>query len=80
VVAVVLPPAARYTGYLYEAADEWGGGGCAAGRECEIGACAWSGHPVVEQAPGRATLVYGVFRNASPDRERRARMTVYFSQ
>jgi hypothetical protein len=79
VVAVVLPPGVKYSGYLYEAADEAGSGGCAAGSECDIGRCAWAGHPEVVRSTG-STVVYGVFRNASPDRPRRARLTVYFSR
>jgi hypothetical protein len=79
VVAVVLPPGAKYTGYLYEATDETGSGSCAAGGECEIGACAWAGHPEIVRSTG-STVVYGVFRNASPDLPRRARLTVYFSR
>jgi hypothetical protein len=77
VVAAVLPAGARYSGYLVEAADVSGSGACFAGQECEIGRCAWAGHPEVVRS-GEATLVFGVFRNASPDRVRRARLTVYF--
>ena len=75
---MVLPPSARYRGYLYEAADESGSGGCDAGQECEIGQVAWAGHPEIVRTTG-SLVVYGVVRNASPDRPRRARLTVYFT-
>jgi hypothetical protein len=77
-VAVVLPPGAQYTGYLYEAEDAQGAGDCQGGRECRIGRASWVGHPAVETAEGGPTLVWGVFRNNSPDRERRIRMTVFY--
>lgn len=77
-LAVVLPREARYRGYGYDASDAERSGSCVGGEECEIGACAWTSHPVVETGPG-GTIVFALFQNRSPDRERRARLTVYFS-
>ena len=77
-LAVVLPPEVRYKGYGYDASDADRGGSCVGGEECEIGACAFASHPVVERTPA-ATFVFALFDNRSPDRERRARLTVYFS-
>ncbi|MEM7480506.1 MAG: hypothetical protein AAF481_04990 [Acidobacteriota bacterium] len=78
VVAAVLPKGARYTGYLYEVADALGTDSCLAGQECSLGDSRWSDHPTIEKT-ANGTLLWGVFRNTSPDRERRARLTVYFS-
>jgi hypothetical protein len=77
-LAVVLPREARYKGYGYEASDADRGGSCVGGEECEIGACAWISHPIVERTES-ALFVFALFQNRSPDRERRARLTVYFS-
>ena len=76
-LVVVLPPGARYTAYAYEASDAFGSGPCAAGEECGIGSASWTGEPTVIHTSG-PTVVYGVFRNASQGRQRRAVMTVYF--
>jgi hypothetical protein len=78
-IAAVVPAGARLTGYVYEAADAFGGGLCVAGEVCEIGSARWVGPPVVETTSGPA-VVYGVFFNGSQGRERRARMTLYFSR
>jgi hypothetical protein len=77
-LAVALPPAVRYKGYGFEASDAGRSGSCVGAEECEIGASAWTGHPMVEKTAA-STLVFALFENRSPDRERRARLTVYFS-
>jgi hypothetical protein len=72
-----LPRSARFVGYRYEVLDGWGGGDCVGDQECAVGQARWLGHPRVERA-GAATTVGATFENRSADRERRARLTVYF--
>lgn len=76
-LAAVLPPSSKYSGYAYEASDRTGGGACVGGESCEIGQAAWTDHPTVKKTP-EATFLYGVFRNLSPNLERRAKLVVYF--
>ncbi len=76
-VAVSLPRGARFAGFRYEAFDGTGGGDCQAQQDCPLGAARWPSYPIIER--GRvSTVVYAVFENRAPDRERRARLTVYF--
>jgi hypothetical protein len=75
-VALVLPADARFVGYRYEALDGWGGGDCVADKVCAVGDGHWLGHPTIDT--GARTVVWGVFANASAERTRRARLTVYF--
>lgn len=77
VVAVVLPPGAKYTGYSYGARDSLDRGACISGNDCQIGAARWVGDPVVEKGAHR-TVVYGYFENHSPEEARFAELTVYF--
>ena len=77
VVAVALPNGARYVGYRYEVFDGTSRGQCAADRPCTLAQARWTGHPKVERG-GARTLVWGVFENGTTDRDRRARLTVFF--
>jgi hypothetical protein len=77
VVAVALPNGARYVGYRYEVFEGASHGQCAADRPCTLAQARWTGHPRVERGAGR-TLVWGVFENGAADRERRARLIVFF--
>jgi hypothetical protein len=77
VVRVTLPGGARFTGYRYEAFDGWGGGDCVADQPCKVGDAHWQGHPATTRDGDRTTLA-GTFVNASPARERRARLTAFF--
>lgn len=74
---VVLPANQRYSGYAYEASDAKGSGPCVGAEPCEIGDAAWSGHPVVERTE-KGTFLYAIFSNRSAERERRAKLIVYF--
>lgn len=74
---IVLPAGAQFAGYVLEAWDELGGRGCRVGFDCAVGQSRWLGEPVVVEGSAR-TVVYGIFKNRSTRRERRARMTVYF--
>jgi hypothetical protein len=76
-VAVVIPSGARYVGYRFEAIDGAGSGVCAADRPCSLPQARWQGHPKVERG-GERTVIWGVFANGSAERDRRARLTVYF--
>lgn len=77
-LVVVLPRGARYRGYGYQASDATTSGPCVGDEECEIGQAHWASHPVIERTP-EGTLLFAVFHNTSPDRERRARLTVYLT-
>ncbi len=77
-LAIALPAGARYSGYAYEASDSTSSGACVADTECEIGKAHWSGHPVLDRTK-LGTFVYAAFSNQSSERERRARLTVYFA-
>ncbi len=76
-LAVVLPAGHRYSGYAYEASESGAAGVCVGAEPCEIAQATWLGHPTTKKL-GSATLIYGVFRNLSPSRERRAKLVVYF--
>jgi hypothetical protein len=77
VLAVVLPKGARFRGYAYDVSDASAAGTCVGDQPCDVGQAHWGGHPAIEKC-SEGTLVYAVFENASPSRERRARLTVYF--
>jgi len=79
VLAVVLPARARYMGYAYAATDASGGGACVGDEPCDIGLAAWAAHPVIRKGEG-FTVLYGIFINRSPNRERRAALTAYFTE
>lgn len=73
----VLPAGAEFTGYVIEAWDVLGGRACLAGFDCAVGQARWLGEPEVVVGDER-TVVYGIFKNRSTRRERRARLTIYF--
>jgi len=75
-LAVVLSPAVKFTGYRYEARQGSRGGDCLAGQDCPIGGALWPDHPSIERTD-QATFVYAVFENRT-DAERVAELTVYF--
>jgi outer membrane biosynthesis protein TonB len=77
-LALVLPKGARYKGYAYEASEVGRTGACIGDQPCEIGAARFLGHPETEKV-GEATVIFGVFENTSAERERRAKLIVYFS-
>ncbi|MDX1643664.1 MAG: hypothetical protein R3244_04815, partial [Thermoanaerobaculia bacterium] len=74
---VVLPDGSEFSGYVIEAWDVLGGRSCLAGFDCAVGQSRWLGEPEVFVGEER-TVVYGIFKNRSTRRERRARLTVYF--
>ena len=78
VVTAVIPKAGRVRGMRMEAADASGVGDCQADRPCPVGRARWLGQPRVYREPS-ANVVWGLFVNEAPDRERRARLTVYFA-
>jgi hypothetical protein len=77
VVVAVLPQEARYLGYRFDASDETGAGDCLAGDDCPIGQARWLEHPGLLRT-GSLQIVYGAFENRHPQRQRTARLTVYY--
>lgn len=77
-MAIVLPKGARYKGYSYEAGDAARNGACVGDQECEVGTARWAGHPEIQRL-GDATVIFAVFHNQSSERERRAKLNLYFS-
>jgi len=77
-LGVVLPVGARYRGYRYEVEGGAAAGRCYAGSECPVAGAVWPDRPVIRSLEGGETLVYGLFRNTSAERARRARLTVYY--
>lgn len=76
-LAVVLPATARYSGYAYGASDASASGACVGNEDCDIGLSRWTSHPVIVRGEGY-TVLWGLFANRSPNRERRAALTAYF--
>jgi len=76
-IAVVLPKGAQFIGFHLLAADETGAGSCEPKFDCPIGNGGWIGTPSVGRGPS-STVVYGIFKNADPARERRIRLTARF--
>jgi hypothetical protein len=79
VLRISLPQGARYTGYRYEVQDGPEPQDCMAGRDCPAGAARWPLDPVLNRSQ-EGTIVTAAFENRSPDRERRAILTVYYTQ
>lgn len=75
-LAVVLDPSVKFSGYRYEARQGNRGGDCLAGQDCPIGGARWPDHPATRRTDN-GTFVYAVFENRT-DAERVAEMTVYF--
>ncbi|HEX2165202.1 MAG TPA: hypothetical protein VHM02_14755, partial [Thermoanaerobaculia bacterium] len=78
VLGVVLPAGATYRGYRYEAEGGAGSGRCYAGDPCPVDGALWPDRPAIRPLDDGSTLVYGLFLNTSPERARRARLTVYY--
>lgn len=78
VVAVVLPENSRYVGFRYAAGQRSGMAECPPGQGCLIGEAAWRGNPEILGA-GAVKLVWARFENASAQRQRMPRLTVYFA-
>ncbi|MDX1630782.1 MAG: hypothetical protein R3234_02885 [Thermoanaerobaculia bacterium] len=76
-LAILLPADAEFTGFRYEARGVDGRGDCLPERECPIGSARWLGVPDRIREQGRE-VVFGLFLNTSPNRERHPRLTVYF--
>ena len=74
---VVLPRSAAFSGYVLEAWDSLGGRTCRGDISCAVGKARWLSEPTVVEGAERL-VVYGIFKNSSTRRERRARMTIYF--
>ncbi len=77
VLVAVLPAAARFSGYRYEARDFSAGGDCLPDQDCPIGQAQWLGNPGIVRGEG-FTLIWATFANRSADRIRHPRLTVYF--
>lgn len=77
IVGVVLPAGARYVGFRYAAGQRTGMAECPPGQGCLIGEASWQGNPTIRDA-GAVKLVWARFENASAQRERMPRLTVYF--
>ncbi len=77
ILAVAIPRNAKFQGFRYEAADDAGQADCVGDKDCPIGDSRFLDNPGIER--GReVTVVYSVFENRSTERQRRARLTVYF--
>jgi hypothetical protein len=77
-LGVLLPAGATYRGYRYEVEGGDAAGRCYAGDDCPVPGAVWPERPVIRRLDDGTTLVYGLFRNTSPDRARRARLSVYY--
>lgn len=75
-----LPPNARYIGYKYEVQDGGASTDCLAGKDCPAGNARWPMDPLLFRDGTGKTTVSTAFENRSPDRERRAVLTVYFKE
>lgn len=79
ILRISLPQGVRYTGYRYEIQDGAEAQDCMAGKDCPAGAARWPLDPVLKRSQ-EGTIVISAFENRSPDRERRAILTVYYTQ
>lgn len=78
-VRIDLPRNARFVGYRYEVQDGTGqGSDCLAGKDCPAGG-RWPLDPVLRRDGAGTTTVATAFENRG-DRERRAVLTVYFTE
>ena len=78
VLRLTLPPGARYTGYRYEIQERSGSVDCLAGRDCPGGG-RWPVDPaLVRSAAG--TTVSAAFENLGAGSERRAILTIYYTE
>jgi hypothetical protein len=77
IVALVVPYSSEVTGYEVWARDAHANEKCTVGQDCAGGWCKWTQPPVtVEQ--GDTKLIYSTFKNWSDDRERGAKLIIYF--
>jgi hypothetical protein len=77
-VRIDLPKNARFIGYRYEVQDGGQGSDCLAGKDCPAGG-RWPMDPVLRRDGEGTTTVATAFENRG-DRERRAVLTVYFTE
>lgn len=77
---IELPPDVRYIGYRYEVQDGGASADCVAGKDCPAGNARWPVDPLLFRDGTGKTTVSTAFENRSPDRERRAVLTVYFRE
>jgi hypothetical protein len=78
ILRVTLPAGARYTGYRYEVQDRTGSVDCMAGRNCPGGG-RWPVDPVLVKAES-GTTISAAFENAGAGGDRRALLTVYYTE
>jgi hypothetical protein len=78
VLRLTLPPGARYTGYRYEIQERSGSVDCLAGRDCPGGG-RWPVDPALVRA-AEGTTISAVFENLGTGSERRAILTVYYTE
>lgn len=75
---VQLPENVRYVGYRYVVQDGAASTDCQAGRDCPSQGSRWPMDPLLLRDGAGRTTVSTAFENLSPDRERRAVLTVYY--
>ncbi len=73
-----LPQNVRYVGYRYEVQDGGASTDCQAGKDCPAQGARWPMDPLLFRDGAGKTTVSTAFENLSPDRERRAVLTVYY--
>ncbi|REJ85847.1 MAG: carboxypeptidase regulatory-like domain-containing protein [Acidobacteria bacterium] len=76
VLGIVLPAAAQYVGFRYQAGERGTYLECGLGQDCQIQQARFVETPVVTPT-GTVTVVHAVFENRAP-RQRSARLIVYF--
>lgn len=78
-VAVVVPKDAQVLGYRYLAANSGGNfAGCSAGVDCSIGWSKFQAEPVFQKNESMQAVT-SIFMNWSHDRQRLARMIVFYN-
>lgn len=78
VLRLSLPPGSRYTGYRYEIQERSGSVDCQAGRDCPGGG-RWPADPALARTAS-GTTISAAFENPGTGEERRAILTVYYTQ
>ena len=77
IVGLVIPKRAQVTGYKVFARDNYKDEKCAIGNDCAGGWCKWTHDPETIET-GSAKFVYSTFKNWSHDRERAAKLVIFF--
>ena len=78
VVGLIIPTTAEVTGFEMWARDAHNSGEkCTVNQDCAGGWCKWTHYPVTVKQ-GDVKFVYGTFKNWSDDRERGAKLIIYF--